>query len=110
LNTSLQTGSALGLAALAAIASIVTRNHQPGHTMATALTDGYVVGLVVGAIIVALGALVALFTINARLSATEAAGHRATAAGMPARRDRQPRSAPNYSIGAASRGLRFPLC
>ena len=33
-----------GLAVLAAIASIVTRNHLPGHTMATALTDGYVAG------------------------------------------------------------------
>ncbi|HET9967809.1 MAG TPA: MFS transporter [Streptosporangiaceae bacterium] len=75
LNTSLQTGNALGLAALAAIASIVTRNHLPGHTTATALTDGYVAGLLAGAIIVAVGALVALFTINARLSAAEAAGH-----------------------------------
>jgi len=75
LNTSLQVGSALGLAALAAIASIVTRNHLPGHAMATALTDGYVAGLLAGAIIVAAGALVALFTINARLSAAEAAGH-----------------------------------
>jgi hypothetical protein len=74
LNTSLQTGNALGLAALAAIASIVTRNHLPGHTMPAALTDGYVAGLLVGAIIVAAGALVALFTINARLSAAEAAG------------------------------------
>jgi len=75
LNTSLQTGSALGLAALAAIASIVTRNQVPGHTMATALTDGYTAGLLAGAIIVAAGAVVALFTINARLSAAEAAGH-----------------------------------
>jgi Major Facilitator Superfamily len=75
LNTSLQVGSALGLAALAAIASIVTRNHLPGQTTATALTDGYVAGLLAGAIIVAAGALVALFTINARISAAEAAGH-----------------------------------
>ncbi len=34
LNTSLQSGSALGLGALAAIASIVTRGHLPGHTVA----------------------------------------------------------------------------
>ena len=45
LNTSLQTGNALGLAALAAVASIVTRNRLPGHTTAAALTDGYVAGL-----------------------------------------------------------------
>ena len=37
--------------------------------MATALTDGYVAGLLAGAIIVAAGAFVALLTINARLSA-----------------------------------------
>ena len=74
LNTSLQAGNALGLAALAAIASIVTRSHLPGHTTATALTDGYVAGLLAGAIIAAAGALVALFMINARLSAAEAAG------------------------------------
>ena len=76
LNTSLQTGNALGLAALAAIASTVTSNQLPGHTtMVTALTDGYTAGLLAGAIIVAVGAIVALVTINARLSAAEAAGH-----------------------------------
>jgi len=43
-------------AALAAIASIVTRNHLPGtHTMATALTNGYVAGLLASAIIAAAG-------------------------------------------------------
>ena len=75
LNTSVQTGSALGLAGLAAIASIVTRNHLPGHTMAVALTDGYVAGLLAGCIIFAAGALVALITINARVSQAGAAGH-----------------------------------
>jgi EmrB/QacA subfamily drug resistance transporter len=65
LNTSVQTGSALGLAALATIASIVTRNHLSGHAMATALTDGYAAGLLAGAIIFAAGALVAMLTINA---------------------------------------------
>jgi len=45
LNTSVQTGAALGLAALAATASIVTRNHLPGHSAAEALTDGYAAGL-----------------------------------------------------------------
>ena len=74
-NTSVQSGSALGLAALAAIASIVTRSHLPGHTMAVSLTDGYVAGLLAGSVIFAVGALVAVFTVNARVSAAEAAGH-----------------------------------
>jgi hypothetical protein len=73
LNTSLQCGSALGLGALAAIASVVTRGHLPGHTVAAALTDGYVAGLLAGSIVFAAGALVAVFTINARISAAEAA-------------------------------------
>src|SRR6266852_3214072 len=51
LNTSLQCGSALGLGALAAIASMVTRSHLPGHTVAAALTDGYVAGLLAGSVI-----------------------------------------------------------
>jgi predicted MFS family arabinose efflux permease len=75
LNTSLQTGSALGLGALAAIASIVTRSQLPGHTTAVALTDGYVAGLLAGSIIFAAGALVAVLTISARVTASEAAGH-----------------------------------
>jgi hypothetical protein len=74
LNTSLQTGNALGLAALAAIASIVTRKHLTGHTAATALTDGYVAGLLAGAAIVAAGALIALVMINARRGSAEPAG------------------------------------
>ena len=45
LNTSVQTGSALGLGALAAIASMVTRSRLEGHAVAAALTDGYVSGL-----------------------------------------------------------------
>jgi hypothetical protein len=69
LNTSVQVGSALGLGALAAIASIVTGSRLPGHTMAAALTDGYVAGLLAGSVIFAAGALVAVFTINARISA-----------------------------------------
>jgi len=73
INTSVQAGGALGLAGLAAIASIVTRSHLADHPMATALTDGYVAGLLAGAIIFAAGAVVALVTISARLSAAEAA-------------------------------------
>ena len=74
LNASVQAGGALGLAGLAAIASIVTRNHLPGHSMAAALTDGYVAGLLAGCIIFAAGALVALITLNARVSPAGAAG------------------------------------
>jgi hypothetical protein len=68
LNTSVQCGSALGLGALAAIASIVTRSHRPGHTLAVALTDGYVAGLPAGSVIFAVGAVVAVATISARVS------------------------------------------
>jgi EmrB/QacA subfamily drug resistance transporter len=74
LNTSVPTGGALGLAALAAIASIVTRGQLSTHSTAVALTDGYTAGLLAGALINAAGALVALFTINARVSGAEA-GH-----------------------------------
>ncbi len=75
LNTSVQSGSALGLGALAAVASIVTRGHLPGHTVSAALTDGYAAGLLAGSVIFAAGAVVAVLTVNARISAAEAAGH-----------------------------------
>ena len=75
LNTSVQCGAALGLGALAAIASAVTRSQQAGHTHAAALTNGYIAGLLAGAIIYAAGAVVAALTINARLSTDELAGH-----------------------------------
>ena len=77
LNTSLQTGAALGLAALAAIASAVARNQASGHTMAAALTHGYAAGLLAGAILYTAGALVAVFTINAPPSAGPAATEQA---------------------------------
>jgi len=64
LNTSVQTGNALGLAGLAAIASAVTRS-LPGHAVAAALTDGYVAGLLAGAVLFAVGALVAVCVIRA---------------------------------------------
>jgi len=65
LNTSVQTGNALGLAGLAAIASAVTRSRLPGHAVAAALTDGYVAGLLAGAVLFAVGALVAVCVIRA---------------------------------------------
>ena len=71
LNASVQTGSALGLGALAAIASIVTRSHLAGHPVAAARTDGYLAGLLVGAILFAAGAIVALCTVNAQITAAE---------------------------------------
>jgi hypothetical protein len=59
-----QTGSALGLGALAAIASAVTRSRLPGHVVAAALTDGYLAGLLAGAVLFAVGAVVAVCTIR----------------------------------------------
>ena len=64
LNTSVQVGNALGLAGLAAIASTVTRSRLPGDAVAAALTDGYVAGLLAGAVLFAAGALVAVCTIR----------------------------------------------
>jgi EmrB/QacA subfamily drug resistance transporter len=73
LNTSVQVGSALGLGALAAIASMVTRNRLEGHAVATALTDGYVAALLAGEVLFAVGAVVAICAVNARISPAEAA-------------------------------------
>jgi EmrB/QacA subfamily drug resistance transporter len=74
-NAGIQVGASVGLSALAATASIITKHHMAGHTVVTALTDGYVAGLLVGAAIFTLGALVALLTINIRVSAEQVAGH-----------------------------------
>ena len=74
-NASIQVGAAIGLSALASIAAIVTRAQLQGHTMATALTNGYVAGLTAGAAIFALGAVVALVFINVSIGADEIAGH-----------------------------------
>jgi EmrB/QacA subfamily drug resistance transporter len=65
LNTSVQVGNALGLAGLAAIASVVTGSRLPGHAVAVALTDGYVAGLLAGAVLFAAGAVVAVCAIRA---------------------------------------------
>jgi EmrB/QacA subfamily drug resistance transporter len=75
LNASVQVGNSLGLGALAAIASMVTRSRLAGHAVAAALTDGYVAGLLAGALIFVAGAVVAICTVNARISAAEAAPH-----------------------------------
>ena len=75
LNTSTQCGAALGLAALAAIASAVTRSQLAGHAHAVALTNGYVAGLLAGAVSYAVGAVVAAVFINARLGSDDLAAH-----------------------------------
>lgn len=75
LNTSVQCGAALGLGALAAIASAVTKSQQAGHPHAVALTNGYVAGLLAGAAIYAVGAMVAALTINTSLGPVELAAH-----------------------------------
>ncbi len=106
LNTSLQTGSALGLAALAAIASAVTRSHLPGHTPAVALTDGYIAGLLAGSVIFAAGALVAVLTINTRISAPQAAGHPAAAADAGLKHNKQE---PTPGSAAPRRSARTPV-
>ena len=49
--------------------------HRPARARRAALTDGYVAGLLAGCVIFAVGALVALVTINARVSPAETAGH-----------------------------------
>ena len=75
LTMGLQVGASLGLSALASIASIVTRNHRTGHTMAAALTDGYASGLAVAALLFAVGAVVALAAVRTRITADEIPGH-----------------------------------
>ena len=52
-----------------------TRSRLEGHALAAALTDGYVAGLLAGAVIFVVGAVVAICTVNARISAAEAAPH-----------------------------------
>jgi EmrB/QacA subfamily drug resistance transporter len=74
-NAGVQVGASIGLSALAAIASIVTKDHLASHAAASALTDGYVAGLLAGAAILTTGALVALLAITIRVSAEEVAGH-----------------------------------
>jgi EmrB/QacA subfamily drug resistance transporter len=74
-NAGIQVGASIGLSALAAAASIVTKHRLADHTTAVALSDGYVAGLLIGASIFAVGALVALLAINIRVSAEEVAGH-----------------------------------
>jgi EmrB/QacA subfamily drug resistance transporter len=76
LNTSTQCGGALGLAALAALASATTRSRlSAGHALPAALTSGYAAGLLAGAVIYAIAAGVAALAIDAKLTPEEASGH-----------------------------------
>jgi len=52
----------------------VTRSRLPGHSLAAALTDGYCSGLFAGAALFAIGAVVALVAINARIEAGQVPG------------------------------------
>jgi EmrB/QacA subfamily drug resistance transporter len=81
LNTGTQVGAALGLSGLASVAAIVTRSRLPGHSLAAALTEGYSTGLFAGAALFAIGAVVALVAINARIEAGQLSGHLAGGSG-----------------------------
>jgi EmrB/QacA subfamily drug resistance transporter len=75
LNMGIQVGASVGLSALASVASIVSRDHRAGHTMAAALTDGYAAGLLAAALFFAAGAVVALVAVRTRITADDMPGH-----------------------------------
>jgi EmrB/QacA subfamily drug resistance transporter len=74
LNTGQQVGTALGLAALSAVATAHTSSLLRGgqHTVADAATQGYARALLGGALIVLAGSVVAMFAPNARQRAAGA--------------------------------------
>jgi predicted MFS family arabinose efflux permease len=73
LNTGQQVGTALGLAALSALATAHTTSLLgSGHSVADASTQGYSRALLGGALIVLAGSVVALLAPNARTAATVA--------------------------------------
>jgi EmrB/QacA subfamily drug resistance transporter len=73
LNTGQQVGTALGLAALSALATAHTSSLLgSGHSVADASTQGYSRALLGGALIVLAGSVVALLAPNARTAATVA--------------------------------------
>jgi EmrB/QacA subfamily drug resistance transporter len=70
LNTGTQLGSALGLAILSAVATAATTSAlHAGHGLASAATDGYQRGLLVGAFLVLGAGVIALFASNERQTA-----------------------------------------
>ncbi len=65
LNTSQQIGGALGIAALSAIATTTTSDEvASGTAQSVALTDGFEAAFVGGALIAAVGVVVALFLVR----------------------------------------------
>jgi len=73
LNTGQQVGTALGLAALSALATAHTSSLlHSGHTVADASTQGYARALLGGAVIVLAGSVVAMLAPNARQRAATA--------------------------------------
>jgi MFS family permease len=71
-NTSLQIGGAIGLAALSAIAIEVTKGKLPGSAPA-ALTDGYTTGMAIGGALYAAALLAAVLTLPRAGQQSEAA-------------------------------------
>jgi hypothetical protein len=65
INTSQQIGGALGLAALAAIASAVTRIHLPATALPAALTHGYTAGFIAGSVLYLAALITAALTLGA---------------------------------------------
>jgi EmrB/QacA subfamily drug resistance transporter len=65
INTSQQIGGALGLAALAAIASAVTKTRLPGTAPLAALTHGYAAGFVAGGVLYLAALITAALTLGA---------------------------------------------
>ena len=67
-NTSQQIGGAVGLAALASLASAVTTSALPGTALPGALTQGYNAGLLTGGVLYLAALVVGLFTLNVKVS------------------------------------------
>jgi EmrB/QacA subfamily drug resistance transporter len=71
-NVSMQIGAAIGLAALASLATDRTRTLTvAGHSTTSALIGGYHLAFLVGAACIAVGAVIAPFALRARVAAVE---------------------------------------
>jgi EmrB/QacA subfamily drug resistance transporter len=81
-NTTMQVGGALGLAVLATLASGRTGHAlDAGHSQAAALTDGYRLAFLVGAVLVAAAVAIAVTVLRDPRPAAE--GHAAARSGEP---------------------------
>lgn len=82
-NTTAQVGGALGLAVLATVAATETSAaREAGSSAATALVEGYQLAYLVGAALVGLGILIALFVIQSERKAAAQAMRNASFAGL----------------------------